>query len=305
MESSHGRAPGVKLPDGQWQLNDVALYQNIMPGDLDKLVSCRNLKSLDARVSNIGDSDCVTIGRMTNLEVLTLVGTHQITNTGIKDLGSLQKLRRLSLVHFPLSDEALDIIASMTELRKLDLVETPVTDVGFKKLATLVHLEEQLNLPSGVTDQGLGILGSFPQLKKLGLYAHQVTDSSIAEMQKLPRLTELYLIGATDETLSRMKGLTQLRGLELNLGLLTEQGYQTLQEFKWLQTITILSDPKFNDAKLKCLSKIPDLKILCFFDKDCSVSPKGIEDFRVARPDVRVDGVQVYPATVPAKAGDK
>jgi serine/threonine protein kinase/formylglycine-generating enzyme required for sulfatase activity len=297
--------PGVKLPDGQWQLNDVALYQNIMPGDLDKLVSCRNLKSLDARVSNIGDSDCVTIGRMTNLEVLTLVGTHQITNTGIKNLGALQKLRRLSLVHFPISDEAMDVIASMTELRKLDLVETPVTDVGFKKLETLVHLEEQLNLPSGVTDQGLSILGSFPQLKKLGLYGHQVTDSSIAEMQKLPRLTELYLIGATDETLSRMKGLIQLRGLELNLGLLTEQGYQTLQELKWLQAITILSDPKFNDAKLKHLSKIPDLKILCFFDKDCSVSPKGIEDFRAARPDVRVDGVQVYPATVPAKAEDK
>jgi len=297
--------PGVKLPDGQWLLNDVALYQDVMPGDLDKLVSCRNLKSLDARVSNIGDSDCVTIGRMTNLEVLTLFGTNQITNTGIKNLGALQKLRRLSLVHFPLSDEALDIIASMTELRKLDLVETPVTDAGFKKLATLVHLEEQLNLPSGVTDQGLSILGSFPQLKKLGLYGHQVTDSSIAEIQKLPKLTELYLIGATDENLSRMKGLTQLRGLELNLGLLTEQGYQTLQELKWLQTITILSDQKFNDAKLKCLSNIPDLKILCFFDKDCSVSPKGIEDFRAARPDVRLDGVQVYPTAVPATAEDK
>jgi formylglycine-generating enzyme required for sulfatase activity len=298
--------PGGKLPDGQWELSAVSFSsQSIKSVDLDKLARCRNVKRLTFWGTDIGDAGCVAIGRMTNLEDLTLLGNNQITNVGIQHLGSLQKLRRLSLAHFPLSDDAMDVIAGMTQLRSLALVETPVTDLGFKKLAPLVHLEENLVLPLGVTDQGLSILGNFPQLKKLGLYGHQVTDSSIAQMQKLPKLTELYLLGATDENLLKMKGLTQLRELALNGGQLTEQGFQTLLEFKWLQTVGIAGDLKFDDTRLMRLSEITDLKLVSF-DKSSSVTPKGIENFRAARPDVRVnDGVQDYPATVPAKAEEK
>lgn len=298
--------PGGKLPDGQWQLNTVWLTdcKNIKSGDLDTLASCRSLNTLNARGTNIGDNDCEAIGRITNLESLDLTGSSQITNAGIKNLGPLKKLRHLYIQFLPISDEATDVIAGMTELRTLNFCETQVTDVGFPKLATLVHLED-LGTPPGLTDQGLSILGNFPQLKSLGLKQQHVTDISVAQLQKLPKLTTLAVVGATDENLQTMKALTQLRELNLNLGQLTDQGFQTLLEFKWLQTVGISGDPKFDDTRLMSLSEITDLKFV-YFDRHCIVSPKGIENFRAARPDVRVnDGVQDYPATVPAKAEDK
>jgi serine/threonine protein kinase len=295
--------PGGKLPDGQWQLNTVWLSdcKDIKSGDLDKLASCRSLNTLNARGTNIGDTDCQAIGRITNLESLDLSGSSQITNAGIKGLAPLKKLRLLYFGFLPISDESMDVIAGMTELRTLHLGETQVTDVGFSKLATLVHLED-LGTPPGVTDQGLSILGNFPQLKMLGLKQQHVTDTSVAQLQRLSKLNGLHLVGATDENLLRVKGLTQLRDLCLNLGQFTDQGFQTLHEFKWLQTVRIAGDPKFDDTRLMSLSEITDLKFV-YFDRHCSVSPKGIENFRAARPDVRVnDGVQDYPATVPAKA---
>lgn len=301
-----GVGPGGKLPDSQWQLNAVLLAncKNIKSGDLDKLESCRSLITLYAPATNLGDANCQAIGRITNLERLDLTGSSQITNTGIKNLGPLRKLRTLGLTFLPISDEAMDVIAGMTELRTLHLGETQVTDVGFKKLATFVRLEE-LAVPPGVTDQGLSILGNFPQLELLGLKQQHVTDISVAQLQKLPKLTTLAVVGATDENLQTMKALTQLRELNLNLGQLTDQGFQTLLEFKWLQTVGISGDPKFDDTRLMSLSEITDLKFV-YFDRHCIVSPKGIENFRAARPDVRVnDGVQDYPATVPAKAEDK
>jgi len=298
--------PGGKLPDGQWQLNTVWLTncKNIKSGDLDKLASCRSLITLNARVTNMGDADCQAIGRMANLEVLDLMGCAQITNAGITNLGPLRKLRHLELAFTPISDDAMDVIAGMTELRTLALGETQVTDVGFKKLAPLVLLEV-LGPPPGGTDQGLSILGNFPQLKLLGLKGHQITDISVAQLQKLPKLTTFSLVAGTDENLLKMKGLTQLRWLGLNLCQFTEQGFQTLLDFKWLQTVNIGGDPKFDDTRLMSLSEITDLKLV-LFDKSSSVSPKGIENFQAARPDVRVsDGVQDYPATVPAKAEEK
>ena len=290
--------PGGELPDGRWHLRLVWFtnYKNINSGDLERLASCRNLKVLSVRGASIGDADCMAIGRMANLEVLGLLGCSQITNAGIKNLGPLRKLHHLDLAFTPISDEAMDVIAGMTELRTLALNETQVTDVGFKKLAPLVLLEDLAPSP-GVTDQGLSILGNFPQLKLLGLKGHQITDISVAQLQKLPKLTTFSLVAGTDENLPKMKGLTQLRWLGLNLCQFTEQGFQTLLDFKWLQTVNIGGDPKFDDTRLMSLSEITDLKLV-LFDKSSSVSPKGIENFRAARPDVRVnDGVQDYPAT--------
>jgi Leucine-rich repeat (LRR) protein len=298
--------PGGKLPDGQWQLKLVNSLdgKKVNSGDLERLASCRNLKILSVREANIGDAGCITIGRMTNLESLDLLGSSKITNAGIKSLVSLKKLRELGLTFIPISDDAIDAIAGMTELRTLHLGETQVTDVGFKKLATLIRLEELTPSP-GVTDQGLSILGNFPQLKSLGLKGHQITDTSVAELQKLPKLINLSVVGATDENIVAMKRLTQLRHLGLNMGLLTEQGIQTLPEFKWLQDFGYTNAPGFDDAVLMRLSENSNLQFV-FFDKSSSVSPKGIENFRAVRPDVLVtDGVQVYPATVPAKTEEK
>jgi hypothetical protein len=84
-----------------------------------------------------------------------------------------------------------------------------------------------------------------------------------------------------------MKRLTQLRRLGLNMGLLTEQGFQTLPEFKWLQTFSYANAPGFDDAVLMRLSENSNLQFV-FFDKSSSVSPKGIENFRAVRPDVLV-----------------
>jgi hypothetical protein len=301
-----GVGPGDKLPDGQWELNFVWLEncKNIISGDLEKLASCRSLKILGARDHNIGDADCMAIGRMANLEKLNLLGCSKITNAGIKNLAPLRKLRELDLNFIPISDEAMDVIAGMTELRLLLLGETQVTNVGFKKLATLIRLEG-LGVPPGVTDQGLSILGNFPQLNGLSLKGHQITTLSVAGLQKLPKLIYFFVVGATDENLQKMKSLTQLRGLELNMGQLTEQGFQILQEYNWLQTIGYTNAPGFDDAVLMRLSENSNLQSVTF-DKSSSVSPKGIENFRAARPDVRVnDGVQEYPATVPAKAEEK
>lgn len=96
---------------------------------------------------------------------LRLGGT-KITDTGLKEIGKLQNLTRLSLEHTAVSDAGLEALKDLKNLQYLNLFDTKVSDKGLQALAGLSNLRTVYVYQTQVTAQGVGALQkNLPSLK--------------------------------------------------------------------------------------------------------------------------------------------
>ncbi len=95
----------------------------------------------------------------------------------------------LNLAGSDVTDIGLKIVGSFKSLQRLRLEKTPITDAGMRFLTGLQKLK-YLNLHStDVSDAGLESLGLLPKLERLYLWQTKVTFSGVAKLRvKLPKL---------------------------------------------------------------------------------------------------------------------
>ena len=89
-----------------------------------------------------------------------------VSDTGLKQLGGLQRLEYLDLMGTKVTDDGLEYLVGLGRLRFLRLVDTPITDAGLKHLMAMSDLRELEIQDTTVTEQGAAELQqALPKLK--------------------------------------------------------------------------------------------------------------------------------------------
>jgi Leucine-rich repeat (LRR) protein len=108
----------------------------------------------------ITDATLKRLDEFPNLTSLHVVDCLGITDTGLRALKSLKKLRRLDLRGTSTTDNGLSNLSALTELRELSLSRTSVSDSGLTHLENLTNLEWLALSDTAVT------IGGVRKLKK-------------------------------------------------------------------------------------------------------------------------------------------
>src|SRR5262245_21932666 len=80
------------------------------------------------------------------------------------------------------SDATLHQVGSLTRVKELSLYATKVTDAGLEQLKGLRSLERLVLQDTGITDGGLVHLQKLPRLDTLSLRGTKVTDQGLARL---------------------------------------------------------------------------------------------------------------------------
>ena len=188
------------------------------------------------------DPTLLVIGKLTQLEELTLHGCRGFSANGFAPLGQLTHLRTLNLQSTAAGDEAANAIADIPRLQSLRLGSEGLTDRGIARLADLFSLENLYIETCAITDVGLESLGRINRLKQLDLGAPTITGSGLGALTRLPELSDLRLrcpalTNAVFEQLVFAKSLRKLRLVERGWqppAALTDEGLLALAPATWL-----------------------------------------------------------------------
>ena len=276
------------LADDDKDLKQAVLIVTLTDSNLSEQGTIREdlwrvLKDLpEALILNLEGTQ-VTDAGLQQLQRLDLVGLNlelcqRITNSGLKHLSHVKRLRMLilagtgvtytgleSLAMNPaiqalelelcdgITDDACEILGSMTQLRSLGLKKSGferrgIGDTGLQKLHGLSHLEVLNLYGNKVTDAGLAHLKPLSRLIELNLSLLDITDAGLEHLRSLTtlkRLDLLYSEGFAGPTLTNsmvafLEPLTELNSLNLTGSKLTDAGLEQLKSLKKLKTLQLV-----------------------------------------------------------------
>ncbi|XP_041669772.1 uncharacterized protein si:ch73-173p19.1 isoform X1 [Cheilinus undulatus] len=112
---------------------------------------------------------------------LTLPGRHSVTDNGLSFLSRLCLLSELDLTDYTqVTDLGVSQLSTMNRLKKLSLSNTQVTDAGLPSLRGLQELQELCLDRTAVTSRGVAeLIVCLPHLQVLGLASTQVGDTVV------------------------------------------------------------------------------------------------------------------------------
>jgi len=206
---------------------------------------------------------------------------------GQVDLASYLRLdgTQLDLRGVPVTDSDLAVLGQprFSSVQEVLLARSTITNAGLVYLQNLKI--RQLDLfGTQISDGGLKFLRDLP-LRVLVLSGTPITDDGLKELASL-NLQTLVLSGAlvTGRGLAELKG-APIRILDLSRCNLRDSDLVPLRAFQKLETLD-LSFTQISNNALTDLKEITALKDLYLFGTE--ISGKPLEEFRSARPDVRV-----------------
>lgn len=246
-----------------------------------------------ASTSEITDAGLAHLGRLVDLEELTLQAGNRVTDTGLQPLNRLSKLRLLNLSYGQPGDAGFAVLGQLTSLEDL-VVSAPdnqsrISDAGLARLIGLKNLR-RLILPQlpAVSDDGLQSIGKLAALEDLTLNGSQITDAGLSNLAHLTHLKSLSLSqtpGITGSGLVHLQGATGLEKLTLAETAVQGRELQRLTAFPGLVRLA-LSGAKISDADLEPLTKLKNLEVLALRDVD--LSPSALELLQRALPKCRI-----------------
>lgn len=224
------------------------------------------------RLMYVTDAGLAALYDFKGVQVLDLRDT-LVTDAGLSQLKGFSDLHAVGLRYqtlpipefgspFPIfTDTGMRDLAEISTLRSLDLTGANVSDAGLKALGRLTKLR-MLNLDtvgSGVTSVGLENLAALCELRYLGLAGSRTI---------------------TETGLLKFKGLTHLRGLDLNSTNITDAELAAVQHFPELRLLN-LSHTKLTGAGLESLAGLSQLESLDL--RYCQVDGAALKSLRNCR----------------------
>ena len=126
----------------------------VTDADVATLVGLDALRTLDLRLTQVGDAAAEEIAQLEGLQSLNLFRT-RLTDRGFAALMRLDSLDTLLIGGTQVTDASLSQLGGLTRLRKLSLFDTRITDVGLQHLIALPSLQVVLIGKSDVSEAGL------------------------------------------------------------------------------------------------------------------------------------------------------
>jgi len=227
----------VAVPDGKV----LRLNLNKKAGDdlspLSRL-SSNNLQMLYCRNVEMADDQLQYISNLTGLQELNLQGT-RILGTGLKYITKLYSLKSLWLDDTHVDDDSLRHLRNLTSLKYLSLMNANISDEGLSYLANLRKMEYLDIRNTQVSNEGLIHLKQMTKLKWLNLWNTRVTQEGLVHIENLGNLERLGLDFDVDSGLKYLSGMTSLKAIRIDAGLMTPEELGLLSKMKSIEEIHI------------------------------------------------------------------
>ena len=315
-----GRLTEIAIEDGaEVTADDVAFFGRL--GDLRSLriLNCRvlndemvqqltGLKNLDTlALTNSGITDAGVekiVQSFPNLVELDLSSNTNMTGAAMKQIASLGKLERLTLLQNRFNDLNTRRLSKMPELRAIDLRgNMEAGDMTLEVVGRLPHLTALKHRSTAVTDAGLEGLSKSETLESLLMQDFVITNASGPHLAKLSKLSSLEVFrcqGIGSDGVLALAGLPltrltlrdlpdvgnpamavvaklpRLKRLYLHeLASLGDEGLRQLAAAKDLEVLDIWSLPKMTDASIAVIAALPNLKELSI--RETGVTEASVE----------------------------
>jgi hypothetical protein len=190
--------------------------------DLAALESLTGLKKLLISCPAVGDRGLTSIGKLSQLEDLTLMT--DVTRTGLNQLNGLSKLYHLQVncVNMPgeviPSEETTLDLSGLRSMKDMNLTGVPLDDEDYAFLGHLSSLKVlMIQPPSPLEGKSLRHLRNLPELSRLWLSnLANCSGGNLALLDGLPKLKDLSVYGdLPDATLKALAGPAGLRSLDV------------------------------------------------------------------------------------------
>lgn len=195
-------------------IRELCLLGNGLSGQIPRLENVKGLLGLEISRQPLTIRDLEAIGRLTDLEMLTLPQELAINVLGAREIARLVKLKSLRLYNVDIDDTAFAELAPLVRLEELDLTHTRITDAGLSTIVKMprlrkleLHRHPQWHIAQQLSDQCLASIARLPDLERLSL-SGAITNEGLRQVARLPKLTALSILH-TDITAD---GLAALEG---------------------------------------------------------------------------------------------
>jgi hypothetical protein len=125
----------------------------VMDDDLAALSALKHLRTLDLRLTKIGDAGVHHLRDLKELVFLNIFRTNT-TDRGLEDVNRLKRLETLLAGGTRITDAGLKRLSGLKKLRKISVFDTAVGDTGILSLRDLKELRVVLVGRSKVTEDG-------------------------------------------------------------------------------------------------------------------------------------------------------
>jgi len=233
---------------------------------LRHVATMTGLQNLGLTLTPVADADLEPLAALAELHTLSLAST-QCTGEGFRHLQGLKKLTNLNMHYTPANDAGMAAVAAAENLERLWVVHGHFTDAAGPSFAAHKNLR-RLGIGSKEKGASGAIVAAIKNLSlvELELYDNQSTDEGVVHAAAIPTLRLLNAGYASTLTDAALEAVARMPALE---------------EFK-------LAGAKITDAGLLKLADAKSLKKVVL-GKMKGITPDGIAQLRVARPDVIVE----------------
>ena len=265
-----------------------------------QLASMPQLEELDLSDhpgGTVTDRGLEALRALPNLRVFSMCWQRGISDAGVANLASCERLERVDLLGSPTGDGAIKALRGKSGLRQFKTGRF-VTDTGLAMLDDLPVFKTWLGgetrydlmsfgdthpnflmLDGPFTDRGFARLAALEGIFGVGLFWHvsNLTSDAFRVLPALPNLGALGIDGhfCDDTAMEHFAAVPQLRMLMAQGGVATDDGFGALSRSKTIEYIWGRACPNLGTPGFAALAEMPALKGL-------AVSCKRVDDAGLA-----------------------
>jgi hypothetical protein len=193
-----------------------------------------SLKSVDIGHAKVTDRAATDLAQVQTLEGLIVGG---MTSEGLKNISTLQKLKRLKISSHPgfrFNDESLNYISKLKSLENLS-IGGDFSDNGIKSIAANLNLKIlSISGAEKLTNKSLAELGTIKSLRHLNIRgARQFTISGLNSLNNLYNLQQLSINKVhRDHSVIDISSLSNLKNLTIMLSYTGRGKSQVYESFR-------------------------------------------------------------------------
>jgi hypothetical protein len=249
-------APRRQLSSKEWdQLIGVAREHRLKSLDSGGLAN----DAVVARISELGD-----------VIELSLSGSRQLTDEGVRQLKHMPQLEKLHLHGCRISDKGLEVLRDLPNLREFAMTWRDITDAGAANLRFCDQLENVELMGSTTGDGTIEALQGKAKLRRFTT-GRLVTDAGLGFLRNFPRLAKWHEGGAellidgpfTNAGMASLAGLDGLGALDLfwHVSGITSEAFAHLAALPNLASLA--ADGKLSDdGAMRHIAALPRLRFL-------------------------------------------
>ena len=217
-------------------------------------VDCRGVKQVDAPLMD-------QINRLDRVETLNFSGATTLTDAMLLRVANLKRLIQIDLSRTSVKGPGVAVVANMPDLKMLSLNAVALSDadlghVGKLKELTFLQLDSR-----NLTDVGFRSLEGLTKLKSLTVTGEAMTSKELEHLRDMKLLETLFLIQTKVSTLEPIRGLTRIKELMVNRGLVDSAGLAPVADWKGLQSLSVGGCP-IDDQGVDALIGLTNLERL-------------------------------------------